>query len=91
MPPVEHFSRIEFKICVEERSGIYFGVCSCAHRAVCGLELRKRLMHVGVLTFLLGFPKTTQEQNQNEPRAHCDLVIIVTRGVLFGQSSLVSV
>lgn len=66
MPPVEHFSRIEFKICVEERSGIYFGVCSCAHCAVCGLKLRKRLMHVGILAFLLGFSKRSKTRMSHE-------------------------
>lgn len=46
------------------------------------VEIKKTIAlgHFGISSRLF-----QKEQNQNEPRAHCDLVIIiVARGVLFG-------
>lgn len=59
-------------------AGLFWCVFLCALRSL-RVEITKTIAHFGIFSRLF-----QKEQNQNEPRAHCDLVIIiVARGVLF--------
>lgn len=69
-------------MCGGTERDLFWCVFLCALRSL-RVEIKKTIDargHFGISSRLF-----QKEQNQNEPRAHCDLVIIiVARGVLFG-------